>query len=103
FVFIFQAADGIRDFHVTGVQTCALPISYEAARAAVAGFVGVAPGELVWTKNATEAINLVAYAFSNATAGRGGDAARRFRLGPGEIGRASRRGRVGGASGVLTM
>src|SRR5690606_39579684 len=22
----FQAADGIRDFHVTGVQTCALPI-----------------------------------------------------------------------------
>src|SRR5690606_41021089 len=22
-----QAADGIRDFHVTGVQTCALPIS----------------------------------------------------------------------------
>src|SRR5690606_40703268 len=23
----FQAADGIRDFHVTGVQTCALPIS----------------------------------------------------------------------------
>jgi len=58
--------------------------AYEAARAAVAGFVGVAPGELVWTKNATEAINLVAYAFSNATAGRGGDAARRFRLGPGD-------------------
>src|SRR6266511_5511629 len=24
--FFFQAADGIRDFHVTGVQTCALPI-----------------------------------------------------------------------------
>src|SRR5690606_40417391 len=24
--FLFQAADGIRDFHVTGVQTCALPI-----------------------------------------------------------------------------
>src|SRR5690606_39526016 len=23
----FQAEDGIRDFHVTGVQTCALPIS----------------------------------------------------------------------------
>src|SRR5690606_40139351 len=27
FVFFFQAEDGIRDFHVTGVQTCALPIS----------------------------------------------------------------------------
>src|SRR5215510_15209651 len=25
-VFFFQAADGIRDGHVTGVQTCALPI-----------------------------------------------------------------------------
>src|SRR5690606_40450819 len=25
--FLFQADDGIRDFHVTGVQTCALPIS----------------------------------------------------------------------------
>src|SRR5690606_39661502 len=24
--FFFQAEDGIRDFHVTGVQTCALPI-----------------------------------------------------------------------------
>src|SRR5690606_39724968 len=27
FVFFFQAEDGIRYFHVTGVQTCALPIS----------------------------------------------------------------------------
>src|SRR5690606_40689155 len=26
FPFFFQAEDGIRDFHVTGVQTCALPI-----------------------------------------------------------------------------
>src|SRR2546430_4166931 len=27
FVFFFQAEDGIRDLTVTGVQTCALPIS----------------------------------------------------------------------------
>src|SRR5690606_41201423 len=27
-VFFFQAEDGIRDFHVTGVQTCALPSCY---------------------------------------------------------------------------
>src|SRR5690606_39951003 len=27
YCFFFQAEDGIRDFHVTGVQTCALPIS----------------------------------------------------------------------------
>src|SRR5205807_5432405 len=27
-VFFFQAEDGIRDYKVTGVQTCALPISH---------------------------------------------------------------------------
>ena len=27
FVFFFEAEDGIRDYDVTGVQTCALPIS----------------------------------------------------------------------------
>src|SRR2546426_1738003 len=27
-LFFFQAEDGIRDYKVTGVQTCALPISY---------------------------------------------------------------------------
>src|SRR5207302_4251557 len=26
FFFFFQAEDGIRDFHLAGVQTCALPI-----------------------------------------------------------------------------
>src|SRR5258706_6065928 len=28
-LFLFQAEDGIRDWSVTGVQTCALPISLE--------------------------------------------------------------------------
>src|SRR2546426_8546428 len=28
FFFFFQAEDGIRDYKVTGVQTCALPISH---------------------------------------------------------------------------
>src|SRR2546430_5087117 len=32
FVFFFQAEDGIRDLTVTGVQTCALPISPAAHR-----------------------------------------------------------------------
>src|SRR6266496_5172801 len=36
FFFFFQAEDGIRDLYVTGVQTCALPISRE-SRAALAG------------------------------------------------------------------
>src|SRR2546427_4960562 len=33
FFFFFQAEDGIRDLTVTGVQTCALPISDGAGRA----------------------------------------------------------------------
>src|SRR5256885_3575528 len=32
FVFFFQAEDGIRDYKVTGVQTCALPILWLSAR-----------------------------------------------------------------------
>src|SRR5256885_12606419 len=32
FLFFFQAEDGIRDYKVTGVQTCALPISIRALR-----------------------------------------------------------------------
>src|SRR5437016_14405734 len=39
-VFFFQAEDGIRDWSVTGVQTCALPIS-------AAGPPGASPGG-VW-------------------------------------------------------
>src|SRR5690606_41190251 len=31
-LFFFQAEDGIRDFHVTGVQTCALPIYFHILR-----------------------------------------------------------------------
>jgi cysteine desulfurase / selenocysteine lyase len=53
---------------------------FEDARATVARFVGAADGEIVWTSNATEGINLIAYAIGNATAGRGGQAAERFRL-----------------------
>jgi cysteine desulfurase / selenocysteine lyase len=56
---------------------------YEGARAKVAAFIGAEPGEVVFTKNATEAINLVAYAMSNATAG-GPAPAERFRLLPGD-------------------
>jgi cysteine desulfurase/selenocysteine lyase len=50
---------------------------YETARAKVAAFIGADPGEVVFTKNATEAVNLVAYAMGNARTGR-------FHLQPGD-------------------
>ena len=58
--------------------------AFEAARSSVARFVGVDDDELVWTSGATAALNLVAYGFSNATLGRGGAEAARFRLEPGD-------------------
>lgn len=58
--------------------------AFETARTQVASFVGVRDDELVWTSNATAGLNLVAYAMSNATLGRGGAAARRFALAPGD-------------------
>jgi cysteine desulfurase/selenocysteine lyase len=39
--------------------------AYEAARAAVAGFVGMPAQALVWTRNATEGLNLLAAALSD--------------------------------------
>src|SRR5207253_6630643 len=39
FFFFFQAEDGIRDGHVTGVQTCALPILLLIACAYVASLL----------------------------------------------------------------
>src|SRR2546422_4370982 len=41
FFFFFQAEDGIRDVAVTGVQTCALPISREGDRHRIAKQVAV--------------------------------------------------------------
>ena len=62
---------------------------FEDARSAIAGFVGAQPTEIVFVKNATEALNLVAYGFSNATAKSRNGAALlagedRFVLNPGD-------------------
>lgn len=57
---------------------------FEDARAAVAGFVGARPDELVWVSGATMGLNLLAYAIGNATAGRGAPASARFALQPGD-------------------
>jgi cysteine desulfurase/selenocysteine lyase len=56
--------------------------AYEGARATVARFVGGADDEVVFTKNATESLNLVAYAFSNSVAGQAKDP--RLTLGEGD-------------------
>ena len=68
--------------------------TFEDARDAVAAFVGARGSELVFTKNATEAINLVALAIGHASLGRsaargGGpaaadDVARRLVIGEGD-------------------
>jgi cysteine desulfurase/selenocysteine lyase len=42
---------------------------FEGARAKVAAFIGASVGEVVFTKSATESLNLIAYAMGNAPAG----------------------------------
>src|SRR5215475_14784519 len=46
-IFFFQAEDGIRDFHVTGVQTCALPISV--IWAGLTDQRGIAGRDAIWS------------------------------------------------------
>jgi cysteine desulfurase/selenocysteine lyase len=73
-------ANVARSVHTLGTEATQ---AYEGARAKVAAFIGAtSPDEVVFTKNATEAINLVAYSFLNASLGRTGDP--RFRIGPGD-------------------
>ncbi len=83
-----QVLDAERDFvsqHYSNVHRGVHTLSqeatdaYESARATVASFLGAGdPHEVVFTKNATEAYNLVAYSFGNAPAGS------RFAVGPGD-------------------
>src|SRR5690606_9733759 len=48
--FFFQAEDGIRDFHVTGVQTCALPICLQQPMIAMVGSRNPTPYAREWTQ-----------------------------------------------------
>jgi cysteine desulfurase / selenocysteine lyase len=65
-----------RSVHTVGTEATE---AYEGARAKVAAFVGAArPEEIVFTRNSTESINLVARTFSERAADP------RFRLGPGD-------------------
>ncbi len=89
--------DAVRDFYLkdnAGVHRGAhelaarSTVAFEHARSRVAALVG-AEGqeggeEIVVTAGATAALNLLATAFGNASLGRGGKAARRFALKPGD-------------------
>ena len=86
-----QVLDAERDFYTThnaaahrGAHLLGEEATdgYEAARARVASFLHARPGEIVFTKSATESVNLVAYAMSNAATS--GPEARRFAVGPGD-------------------
>jgi cysteine desulfurase/selenocysteine lyase len=58
--------------------------AFEDARAEVGAFVGAPADEIVWVPGATAGLNLLAYAMSNASLGRGGSASRALALGPGD-------------------
>lgn len=72
----FQVLDAERSFyenHNAAVHRGAHLLAEEAtdafehARSNIAGFIGAQVDDLVFTKNATEAINLISYSFLNAT------------------------------------
>ncbi|PCC20092.1 SufS family cysteine desulfurase [Brevibacterium aurantiacum] len=58
--------------------------AFEAGREAVANLVGGTPEQVCWTKNATEALNVVALGIDRASHGFGGESAQRFNLGSGD-------------------
>lgn len=61
---------------------------FEDARQTVADFVGADYSEVIWTSNATEGLNLLSYAFSNAglwaAQGRGDEGLSELALNPGD-------------------
>ena len=88
-----QVLDAERNYYLgansavhRGAHTLAVDATdaFEDARRTVASFIGAAENELVWTSNATEALNLLTYSFGNASAGIGGQAASRFALAEGD-------------------
>ncbi|MFO7244165.1 MAG: SufS family cysteine desulfurase [Actinomycetes bacterium] len=88
---VLNAVDEFETLHNGAVQRGAHLLAeeateaFEGARDAVARFVGARePREIVWTGNATAALNLVANGIGNASAGIGGSEAARFALKPGD-------------------
>lgn len=69
-----------------GAHTLAVEATdaFEDARETVAKFIGAESNELVWIQNATAGLNLIAYAFGNASIGKTSEAAIRFALTAGD-------------------
>src|SRR5206468_7748224 len=95
-LFFFQAEDGIRDLIVTGVQTCALPISLSSGR------VPSLPSRIVSVADCFDAITSKrsyrkpeerrqALSILQAGAGRAFDRSEERRVGKGRRGRRARR------------
>jgi cysteine desulfurase / selenocysteine lyase len=72
---VIQAEGDFYRFHNAAVHRGAHQLAeeatdaYEGARAKVAAFIGARSEEIVFTKSATESINLIAYSMSNASTG----------------------------------
>src|SRR5256885_2856971 len=86
--FFFQAEDGIRDYKVTGVQTCALPIS----ASGTAGVGRLAPRGSVRTMSSRRAPSSPTASTDHMARDAPADSRRTFLTS--EIGRASCRERV---------
>src|SRR5690606_40992038 len=68
--FFFQAEDGIRDFHVTGVQTCALPISARSRPASTASHIPMREREIRHIPTSRSCSRPMASPISSRMAGR---------------------------------
>ena len=72
---VIEAESNFYKFHNAAVHRGAHQLAeeatdaYEGARAKVAAFLGAKPEEIVFTKGATESLNLIAYAMGNAAPG----------------------------------
>ena len=79
---VIEAEGNFYKFHNAAVHRGAHQLAeeatdaYEGARETVAKFLGGSADEIIFTKGATESLNLLAYAFSNAEPGN------RFAIGP---------------------
>ena len=87
---VLDAERGYLEHHLAAVHrgasaaTGASTELFEAARADVSRFVVAGDREIVWSQNATDALNMVALGIADASAGIGGAAAARFALQPGD-------------------